>query len=85
MMKFLRKIFGEGEQRPARGDTRITYWRTLPDATGIAVWNWHCQDGNNEVVCGSTQGYQSEAACLRGIANAQDAMCTATPVRRDLA
>lgn len=67
-MKFLKKLFGITEARPHRGDTRITYWKS---ATG---WSWHCQDGNNEVVCSSNQGYETAAACLAGVRNASEAM-----------
>jgi uncharacterized protein YegP (UPF0339 family) len=79
MMKFLKKLFGPTEYRPGVGEPRVTYWNT--PSVG---WNFHVQDGNNEVVCQSTQGYRSEAEVLSGIENARDAFNNATPVRREL-
>ncbi len=81
MMKFLRKVFGADESRPARGDTRVTYWRE----PGHGTYNFHVQDGNNEVVCQSTQGYVTEEGCLEGIENARQAFSSAVVVRRIVA
>lgn len=81
VLKFLRKAFGPDESRPMRGDTRVTYWQH-PD-TG--KWNFHVQDGNNEVLCQSTQGYNSEASVLDGIENAREAFETACVVKRTVA
>lgn len=79
-MRFLRKLWGSDEERPMRGDTRVTYWRAP-----AAGWSWHCQDGNNEVVCASNQGYADEQSCLEGIENARDAMNCAKLVKRTIA
>lgn len=79
MMKFLKKLFGVQDARPSRGDTRVSYWKNR-----AAQWNWSCQDGNNQVVCGSTQGYETEAGCLKGIENARDALYNAVVVKREM-
>ncbi len=80
MHRFLKRVFGIGEERPRRGDTRVTYWRE----TMGRKWNFHVQDGNNEIVCQSNQGYETEAACLKGIENARDAFNDAIVVKREL-
>lgn len=84
MKAFLRKHFGQllgvPAPRPRRGDTRVSYWMNMD-----RKWNFHVQDGNNEVVCQSSQGYGSEAACLAGIENARHAFTDAVVVQRELA
>ena len=81
MKRFLKALFGGGNgDHRFRGDTSVDYWRE-----DGGTWNWHCIDGNNAVVCQSTQGYTSESACKEGIANAQDAMANAVVRKRTLA
>ncbi|MEO6363721.1 MAG: hypothetical protein ABIO71_10865, partial [Caldimonas sp.] len=66
---------------PTIGEPRITYWRNIDQ-----TWNYHLQDGNNEILVQCTQGLEgAEAVVLRAIDNARDAFDRAVPVRRDLA
>lgn len=81
MKRFLAKVLGIKAQHLARGDTRVNYWREKTSRR----WNWNCMDGNNEIVCSSNQGYNTEQGCTEGIENARDALATAFVLKKELA